>query len=270
MKTSQDQQGQQDYGRGWDERQMTVDFCISSAPMGRKITGGCRMYGKEEGFSSLYWILQHFPEVCWPYGSSARPTGPQTEGTCKKDKISRLRVILELKGYDTNQMVLRCLTVPNKTAKTRQLLSQQWTKKKTIYLELASLTLIRGRARSSLRRWLCSIRRLNFSSDIDCRPPVRVLMIVQRVDIDGWICLEKDLPPSLLGGLGLSLLTCARCWERGWERGWCWALQYTSCSGERGRRGTSAEIVPKNDRMWIITINSHWQSHQIGLSLRVN
>ena len=160
-----------------------------SAPMCRKNTGGCRMYGKEKEVSSLYWILQHFPVVCWPYGSSARPTGPQTEGTCKKNKINRWRAILVLKSYNTNQMVLRCLTIPNKTAQTRQQ-SHQGTRK-AIYLALASLTLIRGRARSSLRRWLCSIRRLNFSSDIDCRPPVRVLMMIQRVDIDGWICLEK-------------------------------------------------------------------------------
>ncbi len=45
------------------------------------------------------------------------------------------------------------------------------------YLALASLTLTRGRARSSRRRWLCSIRRLSFSSDIDWRPPVRELML---------------------------------------------------------------------------------------------
>jgi hypothetical protein len=53
-------------------------------------------------------------------------------------------------------------------------------RRRAIYLALASLTLIRGRARSSLRRWLCSIRRLNFSSDIDCRPPVRVLMMALK------------------------------------------------------------------------------------------
>lgn len=46
------------------------------------------------------------------------------------------------------------------------------------YLVLASLTLTRGRARSSRRRWLCSIRRLSFNSDIDCLPPVRELMAI--------------------------------------------------------------------------------------------
>lgn len=35
-------------------------------------------------------------------------------------------------------------------------------------LALASLTRIRGRARSSLSRWLCSVRRRSLSSDIDC------------------------------------------------------------------------------------------------------
>ena len=36
------------------------------------------------------------------------------------------------------------------------------------HLALASLTLIRGRARSSLSRWLCSVRRRSLSSDMDC------------------------------------------------------------------------------------------------------
>ena len=39
---------------------------------------------------------------------------------------------------------------------------------KRAHLALASLTLIRGRARSSLKRWLCSVRRRSLSSDIDC------------------------------------------------------------------------------------------------------
>lgn len=37
-----------------------------------------------------------------------------------------------------------------------------------IKLALASLTLILGRARSSLSLWLCSVRRRSLSSDIDC------------------------------------------------------------------------------------------------------
>jgi len=112
--------------------------------------------GKEKDIWTLYWILQHFPVVCWPYGSSARPTGPQTEGTRWSFVVLQYR----------------------------------------IRLALASLTLIRGRARSSLRRWLCSIRRLNFSSDIDCRPPVRVLMMASK----SWY----------------RWIWSARCWERGW------------------------------------------------------
>lgn len=36
------------------------------------------------------------------------------------------------------------------------------------HLALASLTLIRGLARSSLSRWLCSVRRRSLSSDMDC------------------------------------------------------------------------------------------------------
>lgn len=41
-------------------------------------------------------------------------------------------------------------------------------KRKDGYLALASLTLMRGRARSSRRRWLCSVRRRSLSSDMDC------------------------------------------------------------------------------------------------------
>lgn len=45
------------------------------------------------------------------------------------------------------------------------------------YLALASETFSRGLARSSLSRWLCSRRRLSLSSDIDCLPPPRVLIV---------------------------------------------------------------------------------------------
>ena len=60
----------------------------------------------------------------------------------------------------------------------------QWTEP---YLALASLTFTRGRARSSLRRWLCSIKRLSLSSDIDWRPPARVLIVSKtaRVSVTG-------------------------------------------------------------------------------------
>jgi len=62
------------------------------------------------------------------YGSSPLPTGPQTEGTRWSFVVLQYR----------------------------------------IRLALASLTRTLGRARSSLRRWLCSVRRRSFSSDIDC------------------------------------------------------------------------------------------------------
>lgn len=36
------------------------------------------------------------------------------------------------------------------------------------HLALASLTRILGLARSSFSRWLCSVNRLSFNSDMDC------------------------------------------------------------------------------------------------------
>jgi len=64
MKTSQDQQGQQEYGDDvTDERLMTVGFAKFCSHKCEH-TGGCRMYGKEKMFESLHWILQHFPVVC--------------------------------------------------------------------------------------------------------------------------------------------------------------------------------------------------------------
>ena len=39
---------------------------------------------------------------------------------------------------------------------------------RSVHLLLASLTLIRGRAKSSLSRWLCSESLRSLSSDMDC------------------------------------------------------------------------------------------------------
>jgi hypothetical protein len=47
----------------------------------------------------------------------------------------------------------------------------------TTHLELASLTRMRGRAKSSRSRWLCSSTLLSFSSDMACLPPARVLIL---------------------------------------------------------------------------------------------
>ena len=74
------------------------------------------------------------------------------------------------------------------------------------YLALASLTRMRGRARSSRRRALCSIRRRSFSSDIDClcgrfmvatvsflwrRNSYRVSGSRQKCDSCASCCLDK-------------------------------------------------------------------------------
>jgi hypothetical protein len=54
-------------------------------------------------------------------------------------------------------------------------------------LALASLTLTRGLAKSSRSRWLCSVRRRSFSSDIDCLCG-RVFMVG---DIFGCVCSQS-------------------------------------------------------------------------------
>jgi len=68
------------------------------------------------------------PPPCCAYGSSFFATGPHTDGTRGSFVVLQYR----------------------------------------IRLALASLTLIRGLAKSSLSRWLCSVRRRSFSSDMDC------------------------------------------------------------------------------------------------------
>jgi len=73
-------------------------------------------------------IVQLQPSVFSEYGSSFLPTGPHTDGTRWSFVVLQYR----------------------------------------IRLALASLTLILGRVRSSLNRWLCSVRRRSFSSDMDC------------------------------------------------------------------------------------------------------
>lgn len=50
-------------------------------------------------------------------------------------------------------------------------------------LALASLTRMRGRARSSRRRWLCSSSRRSLSSDMDCFGREDILD-----DVEGWEC----------------------------------------------------------------------------------
>lgn len=58
-----------------------------------------------------------------------------------------------------------------------------------IRLALASLTRILGRARSSLNRWLCSVNRLSFNSDMDClcgREFIVICMRGRRIDWRGY------------------------------------------------------------------------------------
>lgn len=73
---------------------------------------------------------------------------------------------------NTHKRVFRRFAVANQTGsrsvafvmRTRRLSSHY----EMTHLALASLTRIRGLARSSRSRWLCSVRRRSLSSDIDC------------------------------------------------------------------------------------------------------
>jgi len=79
-------------------------------------------------------------------------------------------------------MIFRSFTVPNQANRYTRGVStrpaRKWQVEETAYLALASETLSLGLARSSLRRWLCSTRRLCLSSDIDCLPPPLALIVV--------------------------------------------------------------------------------------------
>lgn len=68
-----------------------------------------------------------------------------------------------------HKVVFRCLTITNQTIKNKSVnLPTETNMIHKAHLWLASLTLRRGRARSSRNRWLCSVRRRNLSSDMDC------------------------------------------------------------------------------------------------------
>ena len=208
LKTSQNQQSQQEYGDDVTDDRQKRSILQKSAPMYRKEhTGDCRMYGKVMVFGIF---IGYYSISLW-----------------LADHMDRRLVLLVpklkepvRKGWLATQRQFQCLEATKQTRWSFVVLQYRIRlhkhvsyhssgRRKAIYLALASLTFNRGRARSSLRRWLCSIRRLNFSSDIDCRPPVRVLMMALKelisMDIPG-----EDLALLLLESLS-KLLTSARC-----------------------------------------------------------
>ena len=68
----------------------------------------------------------------------------------------------------TDEVVFCCFAVPDE-ARVANIHEQSAPVEAGLtYLALASLTLIRGLAKSSRRRALCSVRRLSLSSDMDC------------------------------------------------------------------------------------------------------
>jgi len=85
-------------------------------------------------------------------------------------------------GMRAYKMIFRSFAVPNQANRYTRGVSTGPERKRqaeeTAYLALASETLSLGLARSSLRRWLCSTRRLCLSSDMDCLPPPLALIVV--------------------------------------------------------------------------------------------
>jgi len=82
-------------------------------------------------------------------------------------------------------MIFRCLAISYQTVRAVLDTLVDMSMGGAAYLALASLTRTLGLARSSLSRWLCSIKRRSFSSDIDWRPPPRELMMTKKVGSRG-------------------------------------------------------------------------------------
>ena len=191
MKTSQNQQGQQEYGDDVTDDSQRRSVLQKSVPMGRKEhTGGCRTYGKEMvfgvfiGYYSISpWFADHMDHRLVLLVPKLKEPG-EKRGLATHDQMQCLEATIRTRW---SFVVLQYRIRLHKHVSYHSSIGRR----RANYLALASLTLIRGRPRSSLRRWLCSIRRLNFSSDIDCRPPVRVLMMALQKGWYRWICLEK-------------------------------------------------------------------------------
>jgi len=76
-------------------------------------------------------------------------------------------VIASQMGQITYEMILRCFAVANQAGRSYEFSPAHWESDCTC-LALASLTRTLGLAKSSRKRWLCSVKRRSFSSDIDC------------------------------------------------------------------------------------------------------
>ena len=85
------------------------------------------------------------------------------------------------RGTQTHEMIWCGLAIVDQAEKTRRVSNHKRRRRRgSPHLLLASLTLIRGLARSSLSRWLCSESLRSLSSDMDCFA-TRPLMV-------GWAC----------------------------------------------------------------------------------
>jgi hypothetical protein len=62
-------------------------------------------------------IVQHLFPTCCPYGSSALPTGPQTEGTCKQGHSHLSIGIKKSNKEEANKVIFCGFTVSDETAR---------------------------------------------------------------------------------------------------------------------------------------------------------
>jgi hypothetical protein len=65
-------------------------------------------------------------------------------------------------------VIFRVLAIGNQTVPKPSATSSSSTLTQHAHLLLASATFILGRFKSSFSRWLCSVSRRSFSSDMDC------------------------------------------------------------------------------------------------------
>lgn len=77
-------------------------------PRQRRFTPAERQY---------HCMVQHLFPTCCPYGSSALPTGPQTEGTCEQGHSHLSIRIKKLNKKEANKVIFCGFTVPDETAR---------------------------------------------------------------------------------------------------------------------------------------------------------
>jgi hypothetical protein len=129
--------------------------CVCPAP--RELAGAAG------GHITTHW---HPPSaVCWLNGSSPLVTGPHTDGTWRACQ----RAIQGRAQRGAYEVVLRVLAVADEAGDDSVSAAAACARPGGgAHLLAASLARMRGRVRSSRRRWLCSVSRRSLSSDMLC------------------------------------------------------------------------------------------------------